>query len=135
MLSGIVSQQIQTESRKVLLYLLPYIPSLIYFSSLMILDYALWRSYKNNTAFKDVKICQQRSFKQPLKLPPGLTVKNNSRKLENMKVLICLHMCAHQMCRFQTHGCVFLREKNLCSTQNLCTKPVFFCLAMYNLEI
>lgn len=51
-LSGIVSQQTQTEGRKVLLYLLPYISSLIYFYLLMILDDALWRSYKNNTALK-----------------------------------------------------------------------------------
>lgn len=36
-LSGIISQQAQTESRKVLSCLLPYIPSLICFSALMIL--------------------------------------------------------------------------------------------------
>lgn len=58
-LSGIVSQQIQTEIGEVLLYLLPYIPSLLYFSPLMISDYAPWRSYKNNTALKNVKICQR----------------------------------------------------------------------------
>lgn len=67
--------------------------------------------FKKKIVNVQTPLSQRRSLKRPLKLPPGLAEGNNSRLFENMKVLKCLHICEHQMSRFQTHVCVFLNKK------------------------